>query len=584
MKSYMKKISTILLCIAMVMQLAACGSNQKAVNTDADDSGNNSTTTEPAKEEAQSGPVSVKVGYAYDSSFEYEANESVDNNTWTQLYEENGIVLDVLYNVDGSQKDAQMSQAVMSGNYPDFLSVAGAYYTDWANQGIFNDLTEAFEKYASEETKAYYATDVGQRALQAATLDGKLYGLPTITSPYDGMDLLWIRKDWLDQLGLEVPTTAEELFNIAKAFTENDPDGNGQNDTYGLALNGRDVFASNGGLNGFFEMFGAVPGAPSGNITFVDDGTGKAVFGGALKENMISGLTMLNQLYTNGYVSKDFVTAGSDQVNEDLGACKVGMVFGAMWTMSPAWPTALQYDENAEFIAVSIPGQDENSVGTSFYTSVPASYYCMSSQFTDYETFFKIINLGMHYLASPDTLSQADYEKYNGLEGKYTGWQCCLAPFGVPLKNLVALDRHQKAIETGDTSELNAENLRDYNSMMAYYQNKDRRSELTEDELAAHDAGLFFWSVWGAKQCGYKALKDMIDLNHFIYSAYETVPTNKMSENATTLNTLTKEFVLDVTIGNKTVNDYDSYLESWRSIGGSEVEAEADAWYQSSKN
>lgn len=45
---------------------------------------------------------------------------------------------------------------------------------------------------------------------------------------------LVIRKDWLDKLGLKAPTTVDELFAVAKAFTEKDPDGNGKNDTYGL--------------------------------------------------------------------------------------------------------------------------------------------------------------------------------------------------------------------------------------------------------------------------------------------------------------------------------------------------------------
>ena len=44
---------------------------------------------------------------------------------------------------------------------------------------------------------------------------------------------LLIRKDWLDNLGLEVPTTLDELFDVMYAFTYNDPDGNGKNDTWG---------------------------------------------------------------------------------------------------------------------------------------------------------------------------------------------------------------------------------------------------------------------------------------------------------------------------------------------------------------
>ena len=44
------------------------------------------------------------------------------------------------------------------------------------------------------------------------------------------------RKDWADKLGLGAPETVEDVYNMAKAFTEQDPDGDGQNNTYGLCL------------------------------------------------------------------------------------------------------------------------------------------------------------------------------------------------------------------------------------------------------------------------------------------------------------------------------------------------------------
>jgi putative aldouronate transport system substrate-binding protein len=67
-----------------------------------------------------------------------------------------------------------------------------------------------------------------------------------------------IRKDWLDKLGLKTPTTVDELFAVAKAFTEQDPDGNGQNDTYGFG-----AFYESTGLNsaGFGRRFDYIMGA-----------------------------------------------------------------------------------------------------------------------------------------------------------------------------------------------------------------------------------------------------------------------------------------------------------------------------------
>lgn len=77
--------------------------------------------------------------------------------------------------------------------------------------------------------------DMTEQALKASkAVDGKTYGIPYSAQA----NALLIRSDWLKNLGLEAPTTWDELVEVAKAFTENDPDGNGQNDTYGLAVPG----------------------------------------------------------------------------------------------------------------------------------------------------------------------------------------------------------------------------------------------------------------------------------------------------------------------------------------------------------
>ena len=75
--------------------------------------------------------------------------------------------------------------------------------------------------------------DVYEAAWKSTQLpDGKYYGVPTSAHTY----ALFIRQDWLNKLNLKAPTTWEELKNVAKAFTHDDPDGNGKNDTYGFTM------------------------------------------------------------------------------------------------------------------------------------------------------------------------------------------------------------------------------------------------------------------------------------------------------------------------------------------------------------
>lgn len=63
---------------------------------------------------------------------------------------------------------------------------------------------------------------------------GNIYGIYKWTQPVELM--MGIRKDWLDAVGLDVPTTVDELTEVVQAFTFDDPDGNGKDDTYGMAV------------------------------------------------------------------------------------------------------------------------------------------------------------------------------------------------------------------------------------------------------------------------------------------------------------------------------------------------------------
>ena len=71
--------------------------------------------------------------------------------------------------------------------------------------------------------------------------DGKVYGMAISPNLTEGQVML-IRQDWLDSLKLEAPTTIDEFENIISAFTNEDPDGNGKNDTYGFTFSGKDGY------------------------------------------------------------------------------------------------------------------------------------------------------------------------------------------------------------------------------------------------------------------------------------------------------------------------------------------------------
>lgn len=166
-------------------------------------------------------------------------------------------------------------------------------------------------------------------SLQNCMVNGRLYGIPMMANSYGSVPMMWIRADWLENLGLEVSKTIEEFKAVAHAFTYDDPDQNGANDTYGLALNGVDVLTNSpGDFSAIFAAFNAYPGTDG--MAFVEDENGKITWGGTNAEGMKATLQVLQDMYADGSISKLFITMNGGSLSEDMGAGRCGIWFGPM--------------------------------------------------------------------------------------------------------------------------------------------------------------------------------------------------------------------------------------------------------------
>ncbi|WP_168735372.1 extracellular solute-binding protein [Cohnella fermenti] len=132
---------------------------------------------------------------------------------------------------DGYQE--KMSTTIAGGDMPDVLGIeeylAGGALHTWADMGAFLPLNDYIDKYPT-------LAEVPDEIWAAVTnKDGQIWGIPRYY-PNNPTQNWVIRQDWLDNLGLQMPTTYEELAQVALAFTNDDPDQNGKNDTYGLVM------------------------------------------------------------------------------------------------------------------------------------------------------------------------------------------------------------------------------------------------------------------------------------------------------------------------------------------------------------
>lgn len=257
-----------------------------------------------------------------DNGIKFAEGESLDNNIWTPILQDDlGITVNNLWAVDVSQYEQKLNVSLASGDLPDFMSVNRAVMQRLLDADLVEDLTDAFERYASPYTKATMMKD-GGAAMKSATVQGRLMAIPQ-TQANQGVasaSMIWVRTDWLAKLQLPEPQTMDDVIRTAIAFAKDDPDGNGAADTVGLGING-DLFVNFGALNGFFNGYRAYPGI------WVKDASGKLVYG-SVQPEMKTALEQLAQLYQNGVIDREFSVKPQAKLAEDSTANRLGLAYG----------------------------------------------------------------------------------------------------------------------------------------------------------------------------------------------------------------------------------------------------------------
>ena len=280
----------------------------------------------------------------------------------------------------GDDQATQLGLRLAGGDAPEMFTVTRSTMQQFANQGLLLDLTP----YIDNEL-APTAQFIGEESILKGTLGDKVYAISkTPTLQYN---TYWIRQDWLDALGLEAPETTEAFLEVARAFTEGDPDGNGQNDTYGLTGVGE-------GLNAFTPLFGAF-GVGTPNTFYLEDGQ---LVDSLHDPQMPDALTFISELWTSGYVDPDIFSFDYDASREAAFQGRAG-IFYTDWPNITKEEFVAQYkaaNQNAEWVQLAPPeGPGGQFDGPNDLGSSPGLYALPRSLENDPETLaavFKVLN------------------------------------------------------------------------------------------------------------------------------------------------------------------------------------------------
>ena len=270
--------------------LAGCGSKENS----ADSSSSAASSDQPLK---------IKMTLNFDGK----EVPSKDNEVEKAIEQYTNTDLDITH-ISSNDFCTKLPVMIASGELPQVLASCGApnqsYLITAAQNGALWDITDLIKEYKN-------LSSMPQLVYDNVSIDGRLYGIPRFrpVSRYTSV----FRQDWLDNLGIQPPQTIDEMYEVLKAFTEQDPDQNGKKDTIGLT-----AMISNTSLS--FDL-GVAFGAPN-NWGEVD---GKFVKAEETPE-YLNYLKFMRKLFEEGLMNKDFATIDVGQNEGNLENGKAGVI------------------------------------------------------------------------------------------------------------------------------------------------------------------------------------------------------------------------------------------------------------------
>lgn len=252
---------------------------------------------------------------------------------------------------------------------------------------LVEDLGEVYENCATPRIKEMYES-YGDELLKAVEFDGRMMALPETVIDH-GPRFLWLRKDWMDRLGLAEPESLEEAFSIIEEFQKNRMGAGEGEEPVGLVCDTALVgtTSSNYSVDPVFDYFGAKP------QRWQQDAQGNVVYGSLTKETR-EALQYLNSLYERGILDKNFALRTRNNLRDLVVEGKCGAFFGLWW--SPNNPLVDMFDtvQEADWEPYYFPAEEQSTAYASFRDN---KYVVVRKGYEHPEVVMKIISVLFDY-------------------------------------------------------------------------------------------------------------------------------------------------------------------------------------------
>lgn len=391
-------------------------------------------------------------------------------------------------------------------------------FQQWIEEGIIVDMMPYLKEHGSN-ILGYY----GPETLFHSYQDGKIYKLPGDVAEPSCMTTM-IRGDWLENLNLEVPTTIDQYMDVMKAFTRDDPDGNGEDDTYG--------FSGQAGEWRVFSPFLLPFKAQPEHFIVTEDGSVKH---GSVQPEMKEALKVLREAFQENLIDPTMLT--TNDFDEILVSGDFGSTYRWIAYFNPSNSLISSFKENnpgGEYISIEAIGGPD---GFSSDEPEDVGGWCFVS-ITDAaenpEEVFKVL----------DKMAESEFFKFRkwGEEGVHYELTDGVLNKLIPAEDEAGLGMNLLADFFNRKDESNIENAPEVTEL--FNQRAITSQPIRDMRIRFKEATRPMWIEYGAD---IEAKRD--------------------------------EIFYGIMAGDFELDEFDNYVEQFYQMGGNEVEEEAQEFY-----
>ncbi len=491
--------------------------------------------------------VEMHIANAESTTAEWaQEGDDVTNNVFTRAYKD-WLNVDVITDWVSADYDESLNLAIASGDLPDVFLANNVQYTQLVEAGMLEDMTDVFEENLSDFAREQY--DAVPAVVDAYRVDGRLYGIPTlyygdIDKPY----YMWLRKDWMEELGVSAPTTIDEMMSIIEQM----------NEKYGTRGIAEDKTLDN--LLGIACAWHAYPGI------WVEDEDGHLVYG-SIQEEMKQVISTYADWYARGLINPNFAVQDSEAVKTDVINGKYGAQPFLQWWGWHAGTNVVEAtgNNNSYFLPYAVPSVDENPV---LYPLVfpNEKVLVVRKGYEHVDAAVKLMNLHLYVDSEAVKDGLIDVNDFH-----YYTTTINFLPFNVK-PTMGDYNGYYQAIEykkTGDPS------------VFTYSGNLDKcttaEAFLNSGDTSGTIGGML--QMYHA-QCAYSIGAGIVERDEFKRDAMWGAAPEVVNSYGSTLDDLLLEGFTLIITGQQPVEYFDTLVEAWKAAGGDEMTAAVNEMYR----